>query len=73
MENKVKSFNEIEKIECPHCGEICGFDNVDYGEELITYWGEESVEMDCPNCGKKFFIYECVHRDWDVAKDYNDF
>ena len=71
--DKVKSFNKIEEIECPHCGEECGFESSDNGEELITYWGEESVEMDCPNCDKKFFVQECVHRDWDVAKDYNDF
>ena len=72
MEDKVKSFDEIEKIECPHCGEECGFESCDNGEELITYWGEESVEMDCPNCDKKFFIKECVHRDWDVAKTLED-
>jgi C4-type Zn-finger protein len=68
-EDKVVSFNEISKISCPHCGEEQGYE---YDNGLITYWGEEVLEMECCDCGKKFFIQECVLRDWDVAKNIDD-
>jgi hypothetical protein len=72
-EGKVKTFNEIEKISCPHCGEEQGYESCDNGEEFITCWGEESIEKECHSCGKIFFVQEIVIRDWEVAKKLEDF
>lgn len=72
MTETTKDYNEISEIACPHCGEVQGLspgDNID----LTTYWGQESVEQKCFECGKEFFIQERVSRYWEVAKDFNDF
>lgn len=67
-----KSFDTIEEIRCPHCGEICGFETADNGEELITYWGDEATDMECRVCNKQFIVQERVCRDWEVVKVIDD-
>ncbi len=69
---KTKTFDTIEEITCPYCGELQGYEVSDNGAELTTYWGEESVDGECHNCGKKFIIQEQVRREWEVAKTIMD-
>ena len=71
-EAKTKYYDELKDIACPFCGTVQSYEPGDNGD-LTTYWGEESVEEKCWECGKTFLIQERVSRYWEVAKDINDF
>lgn len=66
-----KDYEELEKIACPFCGKSQGISYETGG--FITFWGEESVDFKCEDCGKDFFIQERVIRYWEVAQDWNNF
>ena len=69
----MKTYDELKDIACPHCGEVQFIEIADRGSDFVTFWGEESVEEECCECKKKFFIQERVSREWEVAKDWNNF
>lgn len=74
-EEKTKTFDDYNDIECPHCNENQHYEICDGAlSESITYWGEGGpIEYECKYCDKKFFIKECVIRDFEVGKVEEDF
>ena len=73
IEEMLKKRQEEQEIKCPHCDTIQPNDDYQYP---VSYYGEEgTVEMECPECEKKFWVKECVRRIYIVGKaiDYNGF
>ena len=54
---------------CPHCGKMMQTDLCDDGHKLVTLWGDDLVDYECPHCEKEVTLIENVTRWWEV---YNE-
>lgn len=62
----LKQRKEEEEIKCPYCATIQPNDDCQYP---VTYWGDGgSVEIECVECKKKFWVSEYVERTYTVGK-----
>ena len=57
----------MDEIKCPKCGCI----EDDYAE-FVTWWGDETVDYECANCGAKLTAHEHVARTWDITERKNE-
>ena len=61
-----EKMDKKELIFCPHCGKEQDNDDFWYP---VTNWGEDIVEYSCAECGKDFWIKECVRRTYETMDD----
>lgn len=47
---------------CPFCDHV--HDEAENWDDVVTYWGEQTVEYACAECGEKFLVEETVERTW---------
>lgn len=52
----------VDEIKCPKCGCV----EEDY-TDFVSWWGDQSIDFECRNCGAKLTAYENVERIWHVS------
>jgi uncharacterized Zn finger protein len=52
----------MDEVKCPTCGAV----EDDY-TDFVSYWGDQSVDFECGNCGQKLRAHEHVERTFTVT------
>jgi len=52
-------------MKCPTCPK-CGYEFDEECSDFVSYWGDETVTADCPQCDAKLSVDEHLQRTWTV-------
>jgi len=54
-------FDDVDEIQCPHCGDSLGLEAAE-----PAFYTEETLDMECDNCNKKFTINGSMSWSWST-------